>query len=79
MKKVTIKQPEEEIALEILAEHIIKIGQAAAVLRSSRLKERTILLLLQDITKLPQRDIKKVLDAQQVLENVFVKPKPKKV
>lgn len=78
-QRVLVKQPENEnIPMEVLANSIVKIAEASEALRKSRLKERTLLLLIQDYTKLSQRDIKAVLDALPLLEVAYLKPKPLK-
>lgn len=75
-QRILVKQPEnEEIPMEVLAEHIAKISQASSALKESRLKDHTVLLLLHDLTKLPRRDIRLVLDALPALETNYLKPK----
>ena len=64
MKTVTVKKSEEKPeSTEILAEAIVNIGAAFVSLQKSGLNRKAIVLLLQDATKLPRRDIESVLDA----------------
>lgn len=69
-----IKILPDETAPEILADAIVKISAAAQTLLNSKLKRRTILVLLQSETKLAMRDIETVLDAAANLSKTFVKP-----
>lgn len=80
MTKVIVKQAENkpEIPFEVLADHIAAIGKAVKEMNATRLKRETLIILLCHITVLPKRDVKKVLDALDVLENVYLKPKDKK-
>ena len=48
---------------EILAEAIVRIGDAAEKLNKSGLNRKAIEVLLHDVTGLARRDIKAVLDA----------------
>lgn len=78
MKPKIVQQPDaDEIPTEVLAQHIQQVSESMAQINRGRLKKDTIILLIHDITKLPRRDIKKVLDACEVLGNVYVKPKGK--
>ena len=67
-----------EEGLEALAEHIEKLSRACTILESSRLKHRTILLLLKDMTGLPLYRIEALLDALPELSKRYVKPKKSK-
>lgn len=60
--------------IDLIAEQIIEISTAIKKLNSSRIETRVIHLLLRDITDLPLADIKKVLNACEVLESRYVKP-----
>lgn len=66
-----------EVPTVIIAQHIERIGDAMTEINRGRLTQKAIILLIQDITGLSQRDIKRVLDAQSVLANVYLKPKGK--
>lgn len=76
--KVTIVNDEKEpIAVEILADSIVKVAKAAQDLLGSRLNERAILVLLADRTSQPK--IKEVLEAAAGLEKAFIKPRTEPV
>lgn len=59
--KVVKSDPPE--TREILAEAIVRLGDAVKQLDNSGLNRRAIVLLLQDATKLSKRDIETVLNA----------------
>lgn len=59
--KIVKSDPPE--TTEILAEAIVRIGDSVAKLNQSGLNHRAIVLLLQDSTKLPKRDIEAILTA----------------
>lgn len=59
--KVVKSDPPE--TKEVLAESIVKLGQALEHLNSSGMNRKAIVLLLQDATRLPKRDIELVLRA----------------
>ena len=60
VKVVKSKPPE---STEILARAIVEISDGFAKLMKGGLNQRAIIVLLQAETRLPQRDIKIVLDA----------------
>lgn len=60
--KVT-KSKDQPESKEILAEAIVKISESLDSLQRSGLNKNAIIVLLQAATKLPQRDIRTVLDA----------------
>lgn len=60
--------------VEILAESIIQVSEAAKALLSSKLTEKALLLLLSHSSGLGQRECKKVLDAAANL-HMYVKKK----
>jgi hypothetical protein len=68
------QQREPHYDLDAMAEHIEKLSRAADALKTSRLREKTILVLLKDMTGMAQRDIKLVLDALPLLERHYLKP-----
>ncbi len=68
--KVNEQNPEP---LELIAKSIIELSDAFQKINSSSLKRRTIVLLLQDETKLPQKDINAILDAATKLKDTFLK------
>lgn len=71
----TIKLPEEheDLPLEILAEHIARLATVGEQIKHSKLKRRTILLLLKDITGIGIKDIDLILDALPLLGKKFLK------
>jgi len=78
MKKQSVKvttKKEEMPSPEILAEEIAAISRAARAFNASRLKQRAILLLLSDMTKLPMTNIQYVLNALPELEATYLKAK----
>jgi len=78
--KVTITNDEKEpVAVELLAQSIVKVAKAAQDLLGSRLNERAILVLLADRTSQPMYKIKEVLEAAAGLEKAFIKPRTEPV
>lgn len=61
MVKVTKSDPPE--TTEILAESIVRLGEALAKLNQSGLNHRAIVLLLHDATKVRKSDIETILQA----------------
>lgn len=73
-RKTEIEQVQvRKDSLESMAEHIAALSAIGHMLKNSRLKERTILLLLKDETNLSMHYIKKVLDALPKLEDKYLK------
>lgn len=74
-KKVGVVIGEDEVLLplEVLQSEIIKLSNIGKQINESRLKQRAILLLLQDITKLPRNHIMYVLNALPILEETYLK------
>lgn len=72
--KVSENEPEE---LQLIAKSIIELSEAFKKIEKSTLKRKTIVLLLQDLTKLPQRDINLVLDVAPKLAQFYLKEIPK--
>lgn len=56
---------------EILAASIVKISEALFALQAGGLNEKAIIVLVQDATKLSQRDIKSVIDALRKLKGWY--------
>lgn len=74
MKKVTVSQnPEKEVPTEIMAEAIVEIAEAARRLRTSRLNDKAILLLLSKSSGQPQHVVKAVLDAAESLAKNYLR------
>lgn len=64
--------------IEIIAQAIIDVANGFKVLNSSRLSRRTIVLLLQDATGLPQKQIGLILDAAPRLAETYLKKEDKR-
>lgn len=85
---VKIKQtPENEVPTEILADAIVAIAAGVKKLRSGRLADRTLYMLIADaapwIKGRPMRsvgvkDVKAVLDGIEALEKTHLKKRPAK-
>lgn len=72
MGRVRIKKNEENPETpEILAEAIVRIGEGLQKLSASGLNKKAIIVLVQDRTKLPQRDIESVIDALAQLKGWY--------
>lgn len=71
---ITVKVNEENPEpMELIAKSIIEISDAFDKINKSSLSRRAIVLLLQDITKLGQRDINSILDAAPKLKSFYIK------
>lgn len=66
-----IKNNEKPETTEILAEAIVRIGEAAEKLNTSGLNDHAIFVLIQHETKLPMRDIKLVFDSMRKLKSWY--------
>lgn len=66
-----IKDQENPQSTEILAEAIVRIGEAADKLHQSGLNDHAIFVLIQHETKLPMRDIKLVFDSMRKLKGWY--------
>jgi hypothetical protein len=88
MAKTTVKQPEDqtkEVPTEVLATSIIAISEGMRKLRSGRLTDRALFLLLQDAapsvggrygkTPVSMKEIKAVMAGLENLETAFIKKK----
>lgn len=71
-KKDTFPERIEEDA-ESLAVAVAKVSRGMEVLTGSRLKRKAILLLLSHSSKIPQRDVDRVLQALSDLERDYLK------
>jgi hypothetical protein len=86
-KKIVVKQdPEAEVPTEVLADAIVAIAEGVRKLRSGRLQDRTLCMLIADAAPgygayprktVSLRDVKAVLDGIEALERTHLKPKPK--
>lgn len=62
-----------EEKLEMVRDEIRKLTKAIRKFRDGPLNEKAILVLLSNVTKLPQSTISKVLDGVEDLEDFFLK------
>lgn len=88
MAKIEVKQkPENEVPTEVLASSIVEISNGIKKLRSGRLNDRALFLLIQDAApnggggsrgygKVGIREIKAVLEGIENLEAAFLRKKP---
>ena len=67
MSKIRVKKSDPPETTEVLAEAIVRLGEAARKLRADGLNERAIIVLLNDYTKIGKKDIKIVLDGMRQL------------
>lgn len=70
---VVKKNEDNPEPMELIAASIIEISAAFQKLNASRLKPRTLFLLIRDMTNLPLTTIEKVLNAAQSLEKTYLK------
>lgn len=71
MRVKIVKNQENPESKEILAEAIVRIGEAMEKLKSSGLNKDAIIVLVQAKTKLSQRDIESVIDALAQLKGWY--------
>lgn len=70
---VSVKQPDPPIRKEILAEAVVKVSEALTALQASGLNTDAIVVLLQEKTKLPKRDIYAVLNGLRLLKGWYTR------
>lgn len=71
---ITVKTNEENPEpVELIAQSIIDVAEAAKKMNDSRLKQRAVILLIKDVTNLPMKDIEAVLNAAGKLKEYYVK------
>lgn len=71
-----VQNPDREIPVQILAEHIEKLAAIGKQLDESRLTKRVIVLLLHDMTvDIPMGKIGQILDALPLLAETYLKKK----
>jgi hypothetical protein len=66
-----VKNTEQPESTEILAEAIVRIGEAMEKLKQNGLNDKAILVLIHDYTNLPKRDIKLVFDSLRKLRGWY--------
>jgi phenylpyruvate tautomerase PptA (4-oxalocrotonate tautomerase family) len=72
-KNVKVTQSDPPVEKAVLAEAIVALGEAVQKLDRSGLNRKAIVILLQDITKLPRTTIEIVLDAIPKLRSTYCK------
>lgn len=82
MKKVIIKQePEKEVPTEVLAASIVAIAKSLKDLRSTRLNDKALHLLIHHAvpssSRPSMREIQNVIYGISVLETTYLKQPPK--
>lgn len=70
---IKVKKSEKPESTEILAAAIVSIGKAADKLLASGINTKAVIVLLHYETKIPQRDIAKILDSLKRLESWYCK------
>ena len=74
MARIKVTQdPDKPVAKEVLAESIVKVGEAAESLRKSGLNEKAIVVLLHDATKVGRPDIRAILNGLRQLKGWYCK------
>ncbi len=68
-----VQDEEKPVAAKVMADSIVKIGNAMKELSKTRLKEDTIIMLVAKKTRMHQFQVKSVLDALQNLEKDWLK------
>ena len=63
---------------DAIADAIQKVAAGMQKLRSSRLNERAVIVLIKDASGLSVGDIRKVLSAAENLEGLYLKPRRRK-
>ncbi len=73
-KTITVKTNEvNPEPLELVAKSIIQIAETFEKMKSSPLRQHTVIIILKDMTGLSQRDIKAVLEAAADLKRYALK------
>lgn len=62
-RRVQVVKSDPPETTEILAESIVRLGEAVKKLDASGMNRKAIVLLLHDVTKVGKRDIEDILDA----------------
>lgn len=74
MANVRVTKSEPPETTEILAEAIVRLGDAVKKLDQSGMNRKAIVLLLHDATKVGKRDIEDILDAIPRLKGWYCRP-----
>jgi len=70
---VVVAEGEEPLYFEVLQDEIVKLANVGRQIDASRLKQRAIVLLLHDHTKVPKANIRYILNALPALEEMYLK------
>lgn len=73
VKPIQVVQPDEPIPAKILAKAIRDLGDGIRAMNRAGLSERAQVLLLHDASGVGKPDIRRVLDAMQHLERLYLK------
>lgn len=73
MTKTIIVKPTETAPTEIIADAIVGLAEAVRKLRSGRLNDKAIIVLLSNQSGMGQREIKHLLDHIEYLPHAFLK------
>lgn len=87
--KVTVKQDEvKPVPVEVLADSIVAISDGVKKLRSGRLNDRALMLLIQHAApnvggrynqgQVPMKHVRAVIEGMESLERVYLTPKKQK-
>lgn len=68
---VVEQDPEKPIETKVLAQAIVDIGKAARALAASGLNQKAIVVLVSQDAKLPQYQVKLVLESLQYLAKTY--------
>ena len=71
MTRIRVEKSDPPETKAVLAEAIVRIGEAAEALRASGLNEKAIVVLLNYATKVSQRDIRLILDGLRQLRGWY--------
>lgn len=71
MAKIKVTKSDPPESKEVLAEAIVRIGEAARTLQDSGLNERGVIALLHDKTGISKKVIKTVLDGLRQLKGWY--------
>lgn len=73
-QSIQVKQSEEKVPVEVLAQSIVDISAAMKRIDSSRLSPRALHVLLRDATGVGMTEIRSVLGGIRDLERLYVRP-----
>lgn len=75
MDMIKVKQSEEPIAAEVMAQAIVDIGEGMKRISRSPLRRDALVTLLNHTTKVGRKEIEYVLNSLEDLEGLYLKPK----